>query len=402
MRGNLFVVTRVGQLRNVQTFIKERGATNNHLAVLSTDDNPTLRTGITSNVETGLFEEVIHIVLPLRPVAQSGHKNAVIYGLLEDLLVRMTGDAGVENLYLCNSDNFYVFFQRIPETLGLALTLNLLEEGLGTYANAGRRRYVRDVSVDWNEVKRRGRMARLDGLRHPRAIAALLHTLVSWVLPGGDPIRLAKDAWARSTVTPKYRYGLITHYDNAYVYFPDRIYSDNMRIDNVEKLGFVIVPQTPPEMFDSVEDGAVVFVSQKYLPRRPYVYYSVVLDILTEMRVGTVYFKFHPRENHSATLYEWDQAVREHPDVDVRTTHEISAIPVEELMMSGKVSRVIGLTSTALMYGSAFFPDVDVISIGSRFRDLADSETYDVTKRALSEFSRDLEIFLDVSHIPQF
>jgi hypothetical protein len=261
---------------------------------------------------------------------------------------------------------------------------------------------VRDMSVAWNEVKRRGRMARHDGLRHPRTIAALLYTLVSWVLPGGDPIQLAKDAWARSTVEPKYRYGLITHYDNAYVYFPDRIHSDNMRIDNVEKLGFVIVPQTRPEMFDSVEDGAVVFVSQKYLQRRSYTYYSAVLDILSEMRVGTVYFKFHPRENHSATLESWDRAVSEHPDVDVRTTHEISAIPVEELMMSGKTERVIGLTSTALMYGKAFFPDVDIISIGSRFRELADSETYDVTKRALSEFTRDLEVFLDVSGVPQF
>ena len=70
--------------------------------------------------------------------------------------------------------------------------------------------------------------------------------------------------------------------------------------------------------------------------------------------------------------------------------------------MSGKVSRVIGLTSTALMYGAAFFPEVEVISIGSRFRDLADSLTYDVTKRALSEYTRDLEIFLDVSGVPQF
>jgi hypothetical protein len=401
MRGNLFVVTRVGQLRNVQTFIKEHDAANNHLAVFFTDANPVLFDSIEANVEAGLFEEVVRIRLPLRPVTQGRAKNAEIHDLIQDLLVRMASERGVVNLFLCNSDNFYVFFQQVIDTEGLTLTLNLLEEGLNTYANAGRRRYVRDTRVGWAEIRHRARHVRRSGLQAARSFASLLVTLISFVLRV-DAVKFLKDMYATVTVSPKYRYGTITHYDNAYVYFPERIYSENMRIDHVEKLGFVLERQAPPELFDAIEDGAIVFVSQRYIPRHPYVYFSIVFDILTEMGVGTVYFKFHPREDQTAFAQAWYQAIKEHQRIVVLTTPEISKIPVEELMMAGKVKQVIGLTSTSLMYGKAFFPDVDVISIARRFRELADSDEYDVTKRALSEFTRDLEVFLDVSGVPQF
>jgi hypothetical protein len=61
MQGNLFVVSRVGQVRNVQTFITAFGATNNHIAVLYTAANPTLSDGIRSAIREELFSEVTFV-----------------------------------------------------------------------------------------------------------------------------------------------------------------------------------------------------------------------------------------------------------------------------------------------------------------------------------------------------
>jgi len=399
VRGNLFVVSRVGQLRNVQSFVAEHGATHNHLAVLQTQSNPVLSDNIKRNVDEGVFETVEYIDQPPRPVTQSRRKNAIIYGQIERLLLRATQEHDVGSLFLCNADNYYSLFERINTTLGLGLSLNLLEEGLTTYANAGRRAYTLDTSVDWAEVVTRGRHFRIALVKAARSLAALLVTFASWVLRV-DMVQLLKDLRVRVSVREKHRYGAIKHFDSAYVYFPDRIYSNNMQIDRVGRLGFALEPTAPPELLEKVESGAVVFVSQRYIAYEPY--FSIVFEILSEMGLERVYFKFHPREDPASLAKAWDLAQREHPRLKVLSPPEIQAIPVEELMMSGRARRIIGLTSTSLMYGKAFFPDVDVVSIGARFKELADSDAYDVSKRALAEFARDLEVFTDVSDVRQF
>jgi Alpha-2,8-polysialyltransferase (POLYST) len=401
MRGNLFVVSRVGQLRNAQTFIKEHDSSNNHLAVLYTDANLGLADAIESNVEAGLFDQVIRFKQPLDPLRQRTWKNKLIYRQIDDLLVTMTSKRGVENLFLCNSDNYYSLFERVIVDRGLTLTMNLLEEGLGTYLHAGPKEYVRDTTVGWAELQHRGRHVRRVGLQAARSLASLLATFVSWVLRV-DVIRALKGAWVQLFVSRKYRYSHITHFDNAYVYFPDKISSNVMKVDHVERLSFVLQSSASQDLLDAIENDEVVFVSQRYIPRRSYVYFSIVFDILVEMGVDRVFFKFHPREDRASFAQAWDQALREHQRLVVLSPPEFQRVPVEELMMAGKVKQVIGLTSTSLMYANAFFTDVDVVSIGARFKELADSAEYDVTKRALSEFNRDLEVFVDASGVRQF
>jgi len=399
VRGNLFVVSRVGQLRNVQSFIAEHDATHNHLAVLQTESNPVLSDNIRRNVDKGVFETVEYIDQPPRPVTQSRRKNAIIYDQIDKLLLRATGEHDVGSLFLCNADNYYSLFERINTTRSLGLSLNLLEEGLTTYSNAGRRVYALDTSVDWAEVKTRGRHFRLALVKAARSLAALLVTFASWVLRV-DMVQVLKDLWVRLFVREQHRYGAIKHFDSAYVYFPDKIYSANVQIDRVGKLSFVLESTVAPELLETVEPGAVVFVSQRYIPYEEY--FSIVFEILSEMGLEKVYFKFHPREDPASLAKAWDLAQREHPRLNVVSPPEIRAIPVEELMMSGRARQIIGLTSTSLMYGKAFFPGVDVVSIGARFKELADSDAYDVSKRALAEFTRDLEVFCDVSDVRQF
>ena len=150
----------------------------------------------------------------------------------------------------------------------------------------------------------------------------------------------------------------------------------------------------------AIDDDAVVFVSQKYIT--PASYFAIVFQILNEMGVGKVYFKLHPREDKLKLAQAWNEALKGYPNLTVLCPDEIHSVPVEELMMAGKARQVIGLTSTSLMYGKAFFTNVDVVSIGSRFRALAESDAYEVPKRDLAEFNRDLGVFLEVSGVRQF
>ena len=399
MRGNLFVVTRVGQLRNVQSFIKEYSAQDNYLAILLTEANPVLADNIEANVEGELFDEIVRIWQPVRPLDQRRTKNKVIYRQIEELLLTMCNERGVSNLFLCNSDAYYGFFERVKQVHRLELSLSFLEEGLGTYANAGVRRYQLDAAANWTDVVHRagnfGRSVR----QAFRLFGILAVTGASWVLRT-DVIRFMKDLITKLTVPERYRFSSIEHFDTAYVYFPDKIHSANMRIDAVHKLGFVVDRSGPRELVDSIEDSATVFVSQKYVPYQDY--FDIVFEILTEMGVGCVHFKFHPREDPAAYVKAWTLALREHPRLDVVTADEMQAVPVEELMIAGKVKRLIGLTSTSLLYAGAFFPDVEVVSIGARFKELAESDQHDLPKRVLAEFNRDLEVFLDVSEVRQF
>ncbi len=399
MRGNLFVVSRVGQLRNVQSFIREYGATHNHLAIIFTESNLILAGNIEANVEAELFEEIVRVKQPLKPLEQGRRKNAFIYKQVEDLLVTMCTQREVDSLYLCNSDTYYSLFERVARDRNLKLTMSFLEEGLGTYANAGRRYYAKDTSVDWIEVAHRFRHFGRVAAKALRSLLTLIVTLVSWVIRT-DLVEFLKGAWVKLTVPAKYRYGNTRHFDNAFVYFPDRIYSQNMQVDHVQKLGFVLEPSASPALLEVVEDGAIVFVSQKYIPYEPY--FSIVFQILSEMGLDKVFFKFHPREDRAGFAKAWELAQRAYPRLQVLSPPEIQAIPVEELMMAGKTKQVIGLTSTSLMYGNSFFPGVDVVSIGARFKEIAESDEYDISKRTLAEFSRDLEVFLDVSDVKQF
>ena len=382
----------------MQTFIRDFGATENHLAILQTAANTILPANIGKNIDEGLFDEIVFVNQPERPTAQSRKKNRIIYAQVEDLLVRMA-EKGVGHLYLCNVDNYYSFFERVIQDKGLRLTLGLLEEGLGTYSIAGERRYNKDAVPEWSDVRYSARNFLRWFVQAFKALGLLVGTVLSWVFRA-DLFELASGLMTDLLVEKRYRYGTITHFDSAYVYFPDKIHTDAVTIDRIEALAFALEPTASPEALASIADGATVFVSQKYI--QPVQYFGIVFRILAEMGADTVYFKFHPREDRARLMAAWDEAIVRYPGLNVLCPDEIQSIPVEELMMAGKAKRIIGLTSTSLMYGSAFFSDVDVVSIGSRFRALAESDEFAVPRRDLAEFNRDLDVFLEVSGVRQF
>lgn len=398
MDGNLFVVSRLGQLRNVQSFIRQFGAADNYLAILFTEENMALLSAIEVNIAHGLFSAVVHIKQPSRPLAQSRKTNRVIYDQIDELLVSMSAQNGVRNLFLCNVDAYYSFFERVVVARQLGVRLILLEEGLGTYANTGGRAYALDTTPDRSDLKYRARAFVLALRRAAKSFAALAVTLTSWVLR--RDVHEVRAALRTALITdPSLRYGVISHFAEAYVYFPDLVREGSIRIERVNRLAFAPDHTAPSAVLQAVPEGCVVFVSQKYIGYRDYL--DILLRIFEEMGLEEVYFKFHPRESLARYGKDWDNVLARHHRTRLVATDGVQSVAVEELIIAGKVRQLVGLTSSSLMYATSFFPTVDVVSIGRRFRELAESDEYQIPKAALAEFVRDLEVFLDVTDVRQ-
>lgn len=397
MHGNLFVVSRLGQVRNAQTLIRQESARDNHLAVLQTAANPLLTAAITGHIDPDVFQEIVHLTQPEKPLNQGRRKNRIIYEQIEELLVRMS-DKGVRNLFLCNVDAYYSLFERVIEQRELPLTLNLLEEGLGTYANLGERAYVKDTRVDRHDVGVRARNASRAWSQAVRTTLILIATALSYAFRV-DLFRVRRELLAAVLVRPLHRYASITHFDRAFVCFPEKVHHGAITVDSVMRLGFEIDDDVDASALAALPDGATVFVSQKYVAATDYV--PIIMRIFDELELDVVYFKFHPREDRFALERLIEELQSRHPRVKVVAPRAIQRVPVENLIASGRVSRVIGLTSTSLMYAQAFLPDAEVISVAERFRQLALSGSYSVSRRALAEFDRDLQVFQDVSGVTQ-
>lgn len=397
VQGNLFVVSRLGQVRNAQTLIRQEGARDNHLAVLQTAANPLLTATISAHIDATVFDEIVHITQPHQPLKQGRHKNRVIYEQFEELLVRMA-DKGVRNLFLCNVDAYYSLFERVIERRELPLTLNLLEEGLGTYANLGERVYTKDMSVHREDVVLRARNAGRAWSQAIRASLILVATALSWVFRV-DLFRVRRELLAALLVRPLHRYGTITHFDRAFVCFPEKVHDTNIKIDFVARLMFEIAEETDAKAVRALPEGATLFVSQKYLGASEYV--PIIMQMFDELRLERVFFKFHPREDRFALERLIEEERSRHPRLEVTVPRAIQRVPVENLIASGRVAKVVGLTSTSLMYAQAFFDGVEVVSVAQRFKQLALAQPDGIARRALAEFDRDLDVFEDVSGVTQ-
>lgn len=397
MEDNLFVVSRPGQLRNAQTLIMSLGAERNRLAILHTAMNPTLTRAIEANVNGELFEEVTYVQQPPNPTQQGRRKNRLIRRQIEELLEAAV-EAGSRNLFLSNIDNYYSLFERIIDERKYPMELVLLEEGLGTYINGSAKAYrMRSVS-DVRDVRNRAEQFGRALVRVLRSAMVLAAAVFSWIFRF-DAAEF-KNALEARCVPRRDRYGMIGHFDRAFVYFPEKLDQGALHVDQVCRLPFKIEQTWDAESLEVLGQGATLYVSQKYLA--PDIYLPIIFDVLSELGESRVFFKFHPREDRAAFARAWERSLERHPRLEVVALDEIQKIPAEELLMSGRVSRLIGLTSTVLMYAEAFFEQVEVTSVASRFQEIAESPEYGVSRRQLAEFDRDREAFVDVSSVRQF
>lgn len=391
MNKNLFIVTRLGQLRNVHSYIKQFNAKDNCLIILYVPDNIDLLENLKRNIQSESFEEVLYIELPLKPLSVSLKKNKRIYEGLEEKVLYLTDKYQIENIFVCNTDNYYVYLEQFARRYNQKLIL--FEEGLTTYRmfSSGSYRYFSkaDVKSAFKYFLKSVRKSIISFL-------SFSLKLLSWIFN----INFF-DFVKHNRIMKKYRYGHIKHFDEAYVSFPDKLrdLDKSNKIGEIHKLDFYVNENIDSDLVQRLENKMVIFANQRYAPYDKH--FEIVFDLLEKNGYKKVFFKFHPKEESSKYLLFLEKARQSHPNLEIVILKGMNHIPLEDLVATGKVDTVISITSSALAYIPLINNQVKTFSIADSYEEKCRSKKYYVETRKMDLFYRDYRAFKEVFDIIQ-
>ena len=164
----------------------------------------------------------------------------------------------------------------------------------------------------------------------------------------------------------KYKYGVLTRIDNIYVCYPELIKKLNRKTKNVYHLDFNFKDEN--FIFTSPEDKEnILFINQKYGIRYKE-HFPIIFSIFKDMGIKKVYIKFHPREDTESFKEIFETTKSLYPDIEVITLDDFTHIPVENLINSNRITKIIALTSSSLFYSKLVNKDVKTISIAEEYR----------------------------------
>ncbi len=383
MNTNIFVVTRLGQLRNVHGLIKQLDLKENVLLIFYTEDNMDNLDSLRKNIYKNDFKKTIYLKLPYRPLSTTLSKCKKIYEDLQRTFTQIMKDRKGGNLFLANIDNFYKYFERISEQKNLKLIL--FEEGLTTYRvfdpTLSREFTRRDV---YSSLKRVFKYAKKTFV----AIVMSILYFLSWLTK-----RNIFDYIKSIRIPKKYRYGHIDHFDEAYVCFPNKLkeMGGEGRISKIKKLDFFVDSSDIQKLTKDIPENSVLLINQRYIPYD--IHFNIIFDILEREGEKNVIIKFHPKEEQKMYAVHLEEAIKKHPKLKVKSLYGYDHVPVENLIPSGKFKRVYSITSSSLLYIKLIDPKVEVISIGKSYKELCLSSKYNVDAGFMNLFNRDYDAF---------
>lgn len=391
MDNNFFAVTRLGQLRNVQGYIKQFNSKNNILMVMYTPDAVDLVENINKNIKNNMFEEVIHFELPKRPLGVSKKKCKDLYENLTNTLFELHKNYKFEHIFLCNTDNFYIYFEIVAEKIEADLIL--LEEGLTTY-----RMFAKNMSKEYTFRDVKSALRRL--YRSIRKVVVNIGALVLKTLSWIFKINLF-DFIKHQRIPKKYRYGYIKKFKEGYVCFPDKMreLTTEDEIGEVKKLDFFVNKEIDQSIVNKLEDNMTLFVNQRYVPYD--MHFNIIFEILEKNNIKKFFIKFHPKESRAMYWPHLKKAMEEFPDLDVRILKGLDHVPAEDLMTTGNITKLVGITTSTLTYSPLIDPSIEVLSIADSYKEICLSKRYNVDARKMDLFLRDYKAFKEVFEIEQ-
>lgn len=407
--GNVFVVSRLGQLRNVQNFIKQFKAEKNILIIQYSEiDGPILKNMI-EICDKELYNEIIYLKLPGHPLHVRRKKNIKMYNSIEKTLNYIIDKKyKFNNLFLCNADKWYSYYEKVKNEDGYSYTINLLEEGLTTYIVSEDPLYQTDpiIPINIKDIKKSLKeiINELKNLLH--VLKVLIVKLIVFVLNLISIIfrtnlaKIIKDFILDLTIEDKYKFSYIKHFDEAFVCFPDKLIQNNFTIDNVKKLDFKFHEISKNKYVDALNRDYVLFVNQKYINYRQH--FDIIFEILTKMNLKNVYIKLHPKEDKNLVIENINECLKKFPNLNVKVIHNLDSTPIEDIIYTCKFKKIIGITSSALLYCNEFIKNIKIISIAKEYRRMCLDKNYKVNKRELKLFEKEYRRFLKISNVKQY
>ena len=396
-----FIVTRLGQLRNVHTLIGQKSLAHNVLIIMYSKRDKALLSNLEHAYREDLFEDVLYLKLPDYPLHLTPKKGEAMYSAMEEVLGRLHDEFSVKELYVCNIDNYYVYLERIIADRGYPIAINLLEEGLTTYKiTSGETLQKTENPPNINDLKKAWRNFKKACRNFVRDTVMLVLQCLGFAVR--RPLaRYAYNLWLRFFLNKKHRFGVIRHFDRAYVCFPEMVRcNDAVRFGSVEKLDFKFTRVGDGNLRAALDGYSTLFINQKYVNYTSH--FRILFQIFEEMGIDKVAIKLHPREDADAVEQEIRDVQTEYRDMDVKILSSTGQIPVEDLVYSFEIKRVIGLTTSALIYLHSGLETTEVISIAERYRTLCGNSDSGVSSGELAQFDDEYRFFKRFEGITQF
>nr|AHN54691.1 polysialyltransferase variant [synthetic construct] len=340
-RNNLFVISNLGQLNQVQSLIKIQKLTNNLLVILYTSKNLKMPKLVHQSANKNLFESIYLFELPRSPNNITPKKLLYIYRSYKKILNIIQP----AHLYMLSFTGHYSYLISIAKKKNI--TTHLIDEGTGTYAPL-----LESFSY------------------HPT-------TLERYLIGNNLNIK-----------------GYIDHFDVLHVPFPEyakKIFNAKKYNRFFAHAGGISVNNNIANLQKKyqISKNDYIFVSQRY-PISDDLYYKSIVEILNSISLqikGKIFIKLHPKEmgnNYVMSLFL--NMVEINPRLVV-----INEPPflIEPLIYLTNPKGIIGLASSSLIYTPLLSPSTQCLSIGELIINL-------IQKYSMVENTEMIQVHLEI------
>lgn len=331
-----------------------------------------------------------------------------IYKRISDILNYITNNYEFNNLFLCNADKWYSYYEKIKYEKRLTYSLNLLEEGLTTYIVSSDESYQNEIiqKTTFRDIKKNFADLSKFSKKLFSYLKLILVKLVVIVLNlisiifRTNLVQKIKSFLLNKTMKEKYKFSYIKHFDNAFVCFPQKLEQVNFSIDNVKKLNFTFNNINFNHYSNCFDKNDILFINQKYVnyPK----HFEILFDIFSEMNISNIKIKLHPKENKEQVLKVISEIVKDYDNLNVDVITNLDGIPIEDVIYNFKFKKIIGITSSSLIYCNEFIHDIDIISVATRYRQMCYDKSNEVMPKELNLFEKEYKNFLKFSNLKQY
>ncbi|QGM80109.1 alpha-2,8-polysialyltransferase family protein [Otariodibacter oris] len=333
---NLFVISHLGQLAQVEALIKEENFLNCVLVILYTVRNRSMPELIAKKVNKALFNRITFLQLPSFP--NKIHIKSLFR--IMNSYRSMLSSIRPHRLFVLSFEKHYCLL--IKKAREMKIEVNLIEEGTATYKYSSREEANLMIKDSLTKLDRRSAFF----IRHLPMLSCL---------------------------RPVLRVNYI--FDKVYSSFPDML--ENTFKFKESKEFFIYKDISGDKFTRSIQshynmtNEDILFLNQRYpFPQDSYanILIFILMNYINKYG-GKVFIKLHPKDPESLKIALVSEVEKAGLSNNIIIIDEYGFL-VERLIFVSKPKKIVSLTSTTLIYGKKILPDTESITIYPLVRDM--------------------------------
>ncbi len=392
---NLFVITHLGQLKQMQSLIKQQQLQHNMLVVLYTYKNIQVPSDVQDGIDISLFTQVIFAKIPHGLQKYNIRKNIRLNQIYKQILAL----ANFKTLYINSFEGHYNIILSLARSSGLRLVL--IEEGTATYKLKKNTSSLSQPVVSKTDPMELLKRSFVDTIGRDQVFKKLLKgkniykqsrsIKLAWAQAdisyrdakslkqfGAQLSDFVKKIWLSPEVqgqavglyqkkSPVVMDTPFTDFDLVYASYPTLLAGDFGKAQILSFFAYSKFDEDDLKLAQNVADQYqicehdVLFVSQRYsLDLR--LLMKEIDRIIRKLAISRrVFIKLHPKE--SDFVLQMYQAMSRVYGSRIVVLEGCGKMPAEALLAVSGMRTVVGLTSSTLIYAPLIDKEIQSISI---------------------------------------